>query len=98
MESARQILDEGGFARLDVSDLLPPEDEDREDEARAPALGPCDWCQSPRRGGGEYLVVADRRHYQVCATCWGRSPGYVGWRQKGVGHQEALARLGAAQQ
>jgi hypothetical protein len=98
MNCVEPALDEGGFARLDVSDLLPAEvgDVSTEDETGggAPEQGVCDWCASTWRGGGAYLVVADHRHHQICPTCWGRSPGYVGLRQKGIGHDEALARLG----
>jgi hypothetical protein len=106
----RQLrLDEGGFARLDVSDLgLPQEchhDRDTGDtgdnEASSSSVHgsrPCDWCGSAQPGGGEYLVVADNRHYAVCPTCWGRSPGYVELRQEGAAHREALIRLGAGVQ
>ena len=99
MNSVEPALDEGGFARLDVSDLLPADIGDVIEDATssssgAPEQGLCDWCASTRRGGGSYLVVADNRHHRVCPTCWGRSPGYVGLRQKGIGHDEALTRLG----
>ncbi len=101
-------LDEGGFARLDVSDLRLPQEGHRdrasaetggEDEASSSSVHgsrPCDWCGNAQRGGGEYLVVADNRHYAVCPTCWGRSPGYVELRLEGVVHGDALIRLGAA--
>ena len=99
MKSPERSLDDGGFARLDVSDLSPAE-EVGEDEAGggAPETGPCDWCASAWRGGGAYLVVADNRHHRVCPTCWGRSPGYLELRQSAaVGHQEALSRLGVGE-
>jgi hypothetical protein len=102
MNSMERALDEGGFARLDVSDLAPAHLGDltgvssSEDDPHGGALeqGVCDWCASPWRGGGAYLVVADNRHHKVCPTCWGRSPGYMELRHKGLGHNEALARLG----
>jgi hypothetical protein len=91
-------LDEGGFARLDVSDLRLSDGGDNGqhevDEVEGHPSRPCDWCGGTQRGGGEYLVVADKRHYAVCPTCWGRSPGYVELRQEGVAHEQALARLG----
>ena len=102
MELRQLRLDEGGFARLDVSDLGPPHDcnsgDSGEDEASSVhGSRPCDWCGNARAGGGEYLVVADKGHYAVCAICWGRSPGYVELRQEGVAHGEALTRLGTSQ-
>ena len=100
-------LDEGGFARLDVSDLRLPHEcrqdrnsgetgEDEVGSSNVHGSRPCDWCGNAQRGGGEYLVVADNRHYAVCPTCWGRSPGYVELRQEGLVHGDALIRLGAA--
>ncbi len=93
MDALERALDEGGFARLDVSDLEPT-DWDPDETGGAAGSGACDWCASPWRGGGAYLVVADNRHHRVCPTCWGRSPGYMELRQKGLGHEQALARLG----
>jgi hypothetical protein len=101
MDSVERALDEGGFARLDVSDLGPAYLGDVGDLSSvtdeldgASEQGVCDWCATAWRGGGAYLVVADNRHHRVCPTCWGRSPGYMELRQKGLGHEQALARFG----
>jgi hypothetical protein len=93
MDFVQRALDAGGFARLDISDLLPA-DGDPDETGGAAGSCECDWCASSWRGGGAYLIVADNRHDRVCPTCWGRSPGYMELRQKGVSHDDALARLG----
>lgn len=81
MHTLEPGLDEGGYARLDVSDLLLLDDD------------PCNWCGELLPGGGEYLVVADNRHFHICPTCWGRSAGYVELRHAGFNHEAALARI-----
>ena len=85
-------LDSGGFGRLDISDLA----EGAEDcKHGAASLVPksCDWCREGRSGGGDYLVVADNRHFLICPMCWGQSVAYVELRQAGVPHETALRKL-----
>ncbi|MES2464653.1 MAG: hypothetical protein V4671_29165 [Armatimonadota bacterium] len=85
-------LDSGGFGRLDISDLADPApDSDRGVSAAAPRA--CDWCEEAHSSGGDYLVVADNRHFLICPTCWGRSAAYVELRQYGVTHDTALGKL-----
>jgi hypothetical protein len=88
-------LDGGGWARLDVSDLLSGEDESNDSDNQTAVQGSCDWCVQ-ERAPGEYLVVADNRHFNVCPTCWGRSAGYVELRQAGLPHEAALSHIGGA--
>ncbi len=88
-------IDSGGFGRLDISDLAESE---KDDGYGADASVPrsCDWCRERRSGGGEYLVVADNRHFHICPTCWGRSAAYVELRQAGFPHETALSKLTAS--
>jgi hypothetical protein len=90
-------LDGGGWARLDVSDLLmnTNNDNDAEDDDTSPIAtvqNSCVWCEE-EQAPGEYLVVADNRNFSVCPTCWGRSAGYLALRQKGFAHEVALGRI-----
>lgn len=91
-------LDRGGWARLDISDLndLSEMNETETDRAENGISGSsaasCGWC-AEETASGEYLVVADNQNYQVCPTCWGRSPGYVELRSAGWTHEASLARV-----
>jgi hypothetical protein len=85
-------LDSGGFGRLDISDLADAETDNGHEGA---SLTPesCGWCRETRTGGGDYLVVADNRHFHLCPTCWGRSAAYVELRQAGIAHEAALSKV-----
>ena len=88
-------LDNGGFGRLDISDLsdLSALREGGEEETNDASPGDlCDWCGENKKSG-DYIVVADNRHFRICPICWGRSAGYLELRVSGSRHTEALERL-----
>jgi hypothetical protein len=85
-------LDRGGWARLDVSDLLTSDRHGNVPTASPSEQNLCAWCEE-EQAPGAYIVVADNRNFSVCPTCWGRSAAYVELRQAGLAHDAALGRI-----